>query len=221
MDTHAAHWTTVPTLRGRHVMLEPLHLSHVDGLRTALGNGELSELWYTNVPPPEQTGSYVTAALEMQAKGQALPFVVRNADGGIVGCTRYYDADPIVPRVQIGYTWYAPGVQRTGLNTEAKLLLLDHAFETMGCICVGFETSWFNQASRTAIARLGAKQDGVLRSHRRHADGSVRDTVAFSIIESEWPAVKRNLIHKLKRHDPGQHNPGQHDSTQDDSKGER
>lgn len=210
MDTLASHWTTVPTLRGRHVMLEPLRLSHVDGLRTALGGGELSKLWYTNVPPPEQAGSYVAAALEMQAKGQALPFVVRNAEGAIVGCTRYYDVDPVVPRVQIGYTWYAPSVQRTGLNTEAKLLLLGHAFEAMGCICVGFETSWFNQASRAAIARLGAKQDGVLRNHRRHADGSVRDTVAFSIIESEWPVVKRNLIHKLEQHISRQH----------DSKGE-
>lgn len=201
----ASYWTAVPTLRGRHVMLEPLHISHADRLCHALGNGELSELWYTNVPHPEQAASYVAAALEMQAKGQALPFVVRNAEGTIVGCTRYYDVDPVVPRVQIGYTWYAPSVQRTGLNTEAKLLLLGHAFETMGCICVGFETSWFNHASRAAIARLGAKQDGVLRSHRRHADGSVRDTVAFSILECEWPAVKRNLIHKLEQHISRQH----------------
>ena len=207
---NASHWTTAPTLRGRHVMLEPLRASHADELRAALGNGELSRLWYTNVPAPEQAASYVVAALEMQAKELALPFVVRNADGAVVGCTRYYDMDSVVPRVQIGYTWYAPSVQRTGLNTEAKLLLLGHAFETMGCICVGFETSWFNHASRAAIARLGAKQDGVLRSHRRHADGSVRDTVAFSIIESEWPAVKRNLIHKLEHHTSRQH----------DSKGE-
>jgi N-acetyltransferase len=212
MDTHASHWANVPTLRGRHVMLEPLHLSHAAGLRDALGNGELSRLWYTNVPPPEQAGSYITAALEMQEKRQALPFVVRNADGTVVGCTRYYDVDPVVPRVQIGYTWYAPSVQRTGLNTEAKLLLLGHAFETMGCACVGFETSWFNHASRAAIARLGAKQDGVLRSHRRHADGSVRDTVAFSIIESEWPAVKRNLIHRLEQGAPGLRASEQHDS---------
>jgi len=195
----ASHWKSAPTLRGRHVTLEPLQASHADGLRAALGDGELSRLWYTNVPQPDQAARYVAAALEMQAKGQALPFAVRTPDGTIVGCTRYYDLDPVVPRVQIGYTWYAPSVQRTGLNTEAKLLLLTHAFETMGCICVGFETSWFNHASRTAIARLGAKQDGVLRSHRRHADGSVRDTVAFSIIEPEWPAVRRNLSHKLEQ----------------------
>jgi len=201
MDARASHWTNVPTLHGRHVVLEPLRDSHAGELRVALGNGELARLWYTNVPPPEQVEGYVAAALEMQSRGQALPFAVRDADGDIVGCTRYYDVDPAVPRVQIGYTWYAPRAQRTGLNTEAKLLLLGHAFETMGCICVGFETSWFNHASRAAIARLGAKQDGVLRSHRRHADGSVRDTVAFSIIEPEWAAVKRNLIHRLERHD--------------------
>ncbi|HJR73914.1 MAG TPA: GNAT family protein, partial [Luteimonas sp.] len=108
-----------------------------------------------------------------------------------------YDLDASVPRLSIGYTWYAPKAQRTGVNTEAKLLLLGHAFETLGCVAVAFETSWFNQASRTAIARLGAKQDGVLRGHRRHADGTVRDTVVFSIIDSEWPAVKSNLRYKL------------------------
>lgn len=198
MALSADHWSTTPTLRGEHVTLEPLQMAHCDGLRVALGDGELSRLWYTNVPAPGQVESYVSAALEVQAQGKAMPFVVRDAAGAIVGSTRYYDLDASVPRVQIGYTWYAPSVQRTGLNTEAKLLLLGHAFEAMGSICVGFETSWFNLASRNAIARLGAKQDGILRSHRRHADGSVRDTVAFSIIESEWPAVKRNLVHKLK-----------------------
>ncbi|RPE82030.1 GNAT family N-acetyltransferase [Vulcaniibacterium tengchongense] len=194
-------WSTAPTLRGRHVALEPLRPGHAEGLRAALGDGELSRLWYANVPAPEQAADYVAAALKMQAEGKALAFAVRDAAGAIVGSTRYYDLDPAVPRLQIGYTWYAPRVQRTGLNTEAKLLLLTHAFEALGCICVGFETSWFNQASRAAIARLGAKQDGVLRSHRRHADGSVRDTVAFSILDSEWPAAKRNLIHKLQQHD--------------------
>ncbi len=194
------HWTAVPTLRGQHVALEPLALLHADGLRAALGEGELSRLWYTNVPAPKDVEAYIAAALEVQAQGKVLPFVVRDAAGDIVGSTRFYDLDASVPRLQIGYTWYVPRVQRTGLNTEAKLLLLTHAFEAMGCICVGFETSWFNHASRTAIARLGAKQDGVLRSHRRHADGSVRDTVAFSIIESEWPAVKRNLQHRLEQH---------------------
>jgi RimJ/RimL family protein N-acetyltransferase len=200
MSATTDHWSVAPTLRGQHVTLEPLQSGHCDGLRAALGAGELSRLWYTNVPAPEQVESYISAALDMQAQGKAMPFAVRDAGGDIVGCTRYYDLDATVPRVQIGYTWYAPSVQRTGLNTEAKLLLLGHAFEAMGSICVGFETSWFNLASRNAIARLGAKQDGILRSHRRHADGSVRDTVAFSIVESEWPAVKRNLNHRLEQH---------------------
>ena len=197
------HWRYVPSLRGRHVVLEPLRVDHAGGLRAALGDGELSRLWYTNVPAPADVESYIAGALDMQAQGKALSFAVHDGEGEVVGCTRFYDLDPAVPRVQIGYTFYAPRVQRTGLNTQAKLLLLTHAFETMGCICVGFETSWFNHASRTAIARLGAKQDGVIRSHRRHADGSVRDTVAFSIIESEWPAVKRNLLYRLEQHEQG------------------
>ncbi|MFC3552195.1 GNAT family N-acetyltransferase [Lysobacter cavernae] len=198
MTNDASNWTATPTLSGDHVALEPLQPAHADGLRAALDDGELSRLWYTNVPAPTQVDDYIAAALDMQAQGTAQSFVVRDGDGTIVGSTRFYDLDATVPRVQIGYTWYAPRVQRSGLNTEAKLLLLTHAFEALGCICVGFETSWFNHASRTAIARLGAKQDGVLRSHRRHADGSVRDTVVFSIIGSEWPAVKRNLMHKLQ-----------------------
>jgi len=203
MSANADHWSTVPSLRGEHVVLEPLRPDHATALRVALGEGELSRLWYTNVPAPKDVESYIASALEMQSQGKALAFAVHDAKGEIVGCTRFYDLDPTVPRVQIGYTFYAPRVQRTGLNTQAKLLLLTHAFETMGCICVGFETSWFNHASRTAIARLGAKQDGIIRSHRRHADGSVRDTVAFSIIESEWPAVKRNLLYRLEQHEQG------------------
>lgn len=193
-------WQRVPTLRGEHVMLEQLQISHVEGLKAALGDGELSRCWYTNVPACEGVEQYVQTALEAQNRALVLPFVTRSADGEIVGSTRYYDLDATVPRLSIGYTWYAKQVQRTGVNTEAKLLLLTHAFETLGCIAVAFETSWFNHASRTAIARLGAKQDGVLRNHRRHADGSPRDTVVFSIIEAEWPAVKRNLQYKLDLH---------------------
>jgi len=192
-------WNTPPTLRGGHVALEPLQKNHAEGMRMVLGDGELARIWYTSVPTPDAVEQYVDDALAMQARGEALPLIVRDAQGAIVGSTRYYDLDATIPRLQIGYTWYAPRVQRTGLNTEAKLLLLGHAFETLGCIAVGFETSWFNHASRTAIARLGAKQDGVLRNHRRHADGSPRDTVAFSIIDSEWPAVKRNLQFKLEQ----------------------
>jgi len=195
-----SQWSTVPQLRGEHVALEPLAAAHADGLRAAVQDGELWRLWYTSTPSPETVEAYIDAALDMQASGRALSFVVRDAKGAIVGSTRYYDLDPAVPRLSIGYTWYAKGVQRTGLNTEAKLLLLGHAFETLGCIAVAFETSWFNHASRTAIARLGAKQDGVLRNHRRHGDGSPRDTVVFSIIDGEWAAVKRALQHKLGMH---------------------
>lgn len=199
MDMRDNAWTTSPRLVGRHVALEPLSPDHAGGLRTALGDGELSRCWYTSVPAPGQVDGWIAAALEQQARGGARAFAVLDAAGDVVGSTRYYDMDPAVPRLQIGYTFYAPRAQRTGVNTEAKLLLLGHAFEMLGCICVGFETSWFNQRSRAAIARLGAKQDGVLRSHRRHADGSVRDTVAFSIVGSEWPAVKQNLRERLER----------------------
>lgn len=195
-------WSIPPRLEGRHVALEPLSPAHADGLRTALGDGELSRCWYTHVPAPQDASNYIAAALEKQARGGSWAFAVLDAGGAVVGSTRFYDMDASVPRLQVGYTFYAPRVQRTGVNTEAKLLLLGHAFESMGCICVGFETSWFNQRSRAAIARLGAKQDGVLRSHRRHADGSVRDTVAFSIIASEWQAVKRNLLDRLENGGP-------------------
>ena len=191
----------MPTLRGRHVLLEPLQVGHADGLRRATADGELWRRWYTNVPGPEAVDDYVAAALAMQAGGTAMAFVVRDADGAVVGTTRYYDVDLSVPRLSIGYTWYAQRVHRTGLNTEAKLLLLGHAFESLGCIAVALETSWFNHASRAAIARLGAKQDGVLRNHRRHSDGTVRDTVVFSILDSEWPAVKAHLTGRLAAHE--------------------
>lgn len=194
-------WAAETTLRGQHVVLEPLRTEHADGLRAATSDGELWRSWYTNVPPPKDVEGYIAAALAMQADGEALVFAVRDAAGNLVGATRYYALDATVPRLSVGYTWYAQRVQRSGLNTEAKLLLLAHAFETLGCIAVGFETSWFNQASRIAIARLGAKQDGVLRSHKRHTDGSVRDTVVFSIIASEWPTVKRNLLARLAAHE--------------------
>lgn len=194
-------WQQVPRLEGRHVRLEPLQREHADGLRAALDGDALAALWYTNVPRAADIDGYLDGVFATQAQGRILPFVVRDAAGDIVGSTRFYDLEPGVPRVSIGYTWYAPRVQRTGLNTETKLLLLTHAFETLGCISVVFETSWFNQRSRAAIARLGAKQDGVLRNHRRHADGSPRDTVIFSILDNEWPAVKRNLLSRLAQHE--------------------
>ena len=195
-----AAWQDVPVLRGRHVVLEPLQAAHVPALQEAVADGVLSGCWYTNVPAAEAVERYVAAALQDRVQGVALPFVVRDAGGDVVGSTRFYAMDEAVPRLNIGYTWYHQRVQRTGLNTEAKLMLLRHAFETMGCISVGFETSWFNHASRTAIARLGAKQDGVLRNHKRHADGTPRDTVVFSIIDSEWPAVCSHLQHLLDSH---------------------
>ncbi|KAA8994625.1 GNAT family N-acetyltransferase [Stenotrophomonas cyclobalanopsidis] len=198
--SHADAWATVPTLRGQHVMLEPLQREHVPGLAAALQGSGLDQLWYTQVPSPERAGHYVQAALDVQAEGKVLPFVIRDADGVIVGSTRFYALEPGVPRLSLGYTWYAPRVQRTGVNTEAKLLLLQHAFDTLGCISVVLETSWFNHTSRAAIARLGAKQDGVLRNHTRHADGTPRDTVIFSIIDAEWQGVKRHLQHRLDHH---------------------
>ena len=193
-------WNTVPTLRGQHVTLQPLQMEHVPGLRDALEGSGLDQLWYTQVPSPQQVEHYVQAALQAHAEGKVLPFVIRDAAGDIIGSTRFYDMDASVPKLSLGYTWYTPRVQRTGANTEAKLLLLQHAFESMGCISVVLETSWFNVTSRTAIARLGAKQDGVLRNHKRHADGTPRDTVIFSIIDAEWQGVKRHLQYRLDSH---------------------
>ncbi len=194
-------WQQVPVLTGRHACLEPMSRDHVDGLRDALAGDTLAALWFTQVPKAADVEGYVDAVLAAQADGRVLPFVVRDADGRVVGSTRFYGLEADVPKLSIGYTWYASEVQRTGVNTEAKLLLLTHAFEALGCISVVFETSWFNHRSRAAIARLGAKQDGVLRNHKRHADGSPRDTVVFSIIDSEWPAVKRNLQARLAHHE--------------------
>ena len=196
-----AAWQQVPVLTGRHARLEPMSREHIEGLRAALAGDALATLWFTQVPKAADAEAYVEAVLAAQADGRVLPFVVRDASGRVVGSTRYYGLEADVPKLSIGYTWYAPEVQRTGVNTETKLLLLTHAFETLGCISVVFETSWFNQRSRAAIARLGAKQDGVLRNHKRHADGSPRDTVVFSIIDSEWPAVKRNLQARLAQHE--------------------
>lgn len=199
--SNTTHSLAAPiTLRGRHVSLEPLRPEHADALRAAAADGELWARWYTSVPSPDTVDGYIEAALAQQDAGEVLPFAVRDASGRIVGTTRFYDIDSAVPRVSIGYTWYAQRVQRTGLNTEAKLLLLGHAFESLGCAAVALETSWFNHVSRTAIARLGARQDGVLRNHRRHADGTLRDTVVFSIIDGEWPAVKSNLTARLASH---------------------
>ena len=190
----AARFIEPLTLRGEHATLEPMVREHAEELGAAARDGELHKLWYTSVSDPARMSDYIAAALDMRERLGALPFVVRdNASGSIVGSTRYFNVDPVNRRLEIGHTWYAQRVQRTGVNTECKLLLLTHAFEVLNCIAVEFRTHWFNLASRAAIARLGAKQDGVLRNHQLQADGSRRDTVVFSVIDGEWPAVKRHL----------------------------
>lgn len=196
-----AAWRHPGTLAGAHARLEPMQPSHADAMAEALAGDALSRLWFTNVPTAEAAGRYVAAALQARDEGHALPFVVFDARGALVGSTRCYHYAPEVPTLCIGYTWYVPAAQRTGVNTDAKRLLLAYAFESLGCISVSFETSVHNERSRAAIARLGAKQDGILRSHKRHADGSPRDTVVFSIIDSEWPQVKRNLQARLQQHE--------------------
>jgi N-acetyltransferase len=188
------------TLKGDHATLEPLALTHEEALMRAAADGELWRLWYTGVAAPEKMGTYVATALDMREHLAAMPFVVReNRSGDIVGSTRYFNVDGANRRLEIGHTWYSRRVQRSAINTECKLLLLGHAFETLRCIAVEFRTHWFNHASRAAIARLGAKQDAVLRNHQISPDGSYRDTVVFSIIESEWPAVRRHLRFQLER----------------------
>ncbi len=191
-------FTAPITLSGRHATLEPLAYEHHDGLVEAVRDGALWQLWYTAVPTPEGMRAEIERRLGLQKAGSMLPFAVRSrASGRIAGMTTYMNIDTNNRRVEIGSTWYAKSAQRTPLNTECKLMLLTHAFETLDCIAVEFRTGFFNHASRRAIERLGAKQDGVLRGHQHYADGSLRDTVVFSIIATEWPAVKRHLQFKL------------------------
>jgi N-acetyltransferase len=185
------------TLTGELVTLEPLRPDDHDALVAAASDGRLWELWYTSVPSPETMRADIDRKL---ADPTTLPFVVRRTGSrAVVGMTTYLNAEPEVPRLEIGATWTAASAQRTGVNTESKLLLLSHAFETLGCRAVEFRTHWHNHQSRTAITRLGAKQDGVLRNHRRLPDGSLRDTVVFSILDTEWPAVRNGLRHRLAR----------------------
>ena len=196
----SARFVDPVVLKGRHATLEPLGREHEEGLRRAAADGELWRLWYTSVAQPEKMNEYVATALDMRERLGAMPFVVRDtASGELVGCTRYFNVDAANRRLEIGHTWYAKRAQRTSINTQCKLLLLTHAFEKLRCIAVEFRTHWFNHASREAILRLGAKQDGVLRNHQIGQDGAYRDTVVFSIIESEWPAVKRHLEFQLSR----------------------
>jgi RimJ/RimL family protein N-acetyltransferase len=187
-------------LRDAHVVLEPLQPQHAAELEAAARDGELWKLKVTSVPAPGRAGAYIDAALQAQGAGTMLPFAVREARSGeVVGTTRYYDIDLAVPRLAIGYTWYARRWQKTHLNTACKRLLLQHAFETLHCAAVAFHTDSLNHASQHAIERLGARHEGLLRAHRRRADGSVRDTVCYSILADEWRAVADALDQRLRR----------------------
>jgi RimJ/RimL family protein N-acetyltransferase len=190
-------------LEGRGLRLEPLKDEHQDALGVAAADGRLWELWYTAVPRPEGMGTYVADALKGQRDGHMLPWCVRELAGGaIIGSTRYHDIVPALDRVEIGYTWYAQSRQRTHVNTTCKLLLLAHAFETLGCKVVGLRTDNLNFRSQRAIEGLGARKDGVIRHHGIRRDGSARDTVMYSILSSEWPDVRRHLELRLQRRAP-------------------
>ena len=188
-------------LEGHGVRLEPISAVHADGLRAATVDGNLSDLWFTSVPSPDGVEEYIAEALAGQTAGTMLPFAVRElSSGAVVGSTRYHDIVPDIDRVEIGYTWYAGTWQRSHVNTACKLLLFVHAFETLGCQVVGLRTDNFNFASQRAIVALGAKLDGVLRHHQRRRDGSVRDSMIYSVLATEWPDVKRHLQTRLTRH---------------------
>ncbi|KRE80305.1 amino acid acetyltransferase [Arthrobacter sp. Soil763] len=196
------------TLAGTYVRLEPLSHDHHDGLVEAVRDGELWQLWYTSVPAPDQMAAEIDRRLALQESGSMLPFTTRLLDratggpGRIIGMTSYMNIDAATPRVEIGSTWNAASAHGSGSNPDSKLLLLRHAFETLGCPAVEFRTHWLNHQSREAIARLGAKQDGVLRSHTRSSDGALRDTVVFSILAQEWPMVRNGLEARLARPRP-------------------
>jgi RimJ/RimL family protein N-acetyltransferase len=190
-------WLEPVTLSGPHARLEPLSHTHLAGLTEAVKDGELWKLWYTAIPNPEDMTKEIDRRLGLQATGAMLPFTVFDAGGQIAGMSTYMNADAANRRVEIGSTWYAKRVQRTSLNTQCKLLLLTHAFDKLDCIAVEFRTHFFNHQSRRGIERLGAKQDGILRNHQIAANGTLRDTVVFSIIASEWPTAKAHLTFQL------------------------
>jgi len=193
-------WLEPVTLRSARVTLEPLAQRHCADLIAAVQDGELWKLWYTSIPPPESMAAEIDRRVGLQAAGSMLPFaVIDNAAGKAVGMTTYMNADAANKRVEIGSTWYRKAVQRTDLNTSCKLLLLAYAFETLGCIAVEFRTHFFNHQSRRGIERLGAKLDGILRSHQVAPDGTLRDTCVYSIIAAEWPTAKAHLAFLLSR----------------------
>jgi RimJ/RimL family protein N-acetyltransferase len=191
------------TLEGHGLQLEPLAVEHEEALRAAASDGELWKLWYTAIPDRDKVAAYIATALAGQQQGHMLPWVVRDQRSGtIVGTTRYHDIIAEVDRVEIGYTWYGSSWQRTHVNTACKLLLFAHAFETLGCKVVGLRTDNFNFRSQRAIEALGAKKDGVIRHHHLRRNGTVRDSVMYSVLAQEWPDVKRHLLFRLERHRP-------------------
>ena len=192
-------WPDDVTLTGTHVTLEPLAPSHCDDLARAAADGDLHRLWYTAIPAPDQVGAEISRRRALRDRGTMLPFAVLDAAGRAVGMTTYMNIDPDLPRVEIGSTWIAKSAQRGALNTEAKLLLLRHAFEDLCCVAVEFRTHVINHQSRRAIERLGAKPDGILRNHMRMANGSLRDTAVYSILNSEWPMVAAHLAWQMER----------------------
>ncbi|QTN24007.1 GNAT family N-acetyltransferase [Rhizobacter sp. AJA081-3] len=188
------------TLERAPVRLVPLGLEHEDGLRHAAADGALWNLRFTSVPEPQHTRAYIETALQGRAQGHRFAFAVLDAAGGeVIGCTSYHDIVPAVERLEIGWTWYAASRQRSAVNTTAKLLLMQHAFETLGAQLVGWRTDNYNFASQRAIERLGARKDGVLRHHALRRDGTVRDTVMYSLAAGEWPEVKAHLLWQLTR----------------------
>jgi RimJ/RimL family protein N-acetyltransferase len=196
-------WLRPVALRGSRASLVPLNHGHANDLVEALRDGELWRLWYTSIPSPDKLGDFIDGRLSGHAKGTVLPFaVVDNATGKAVGMTNYLNIDPDHRRVEIGGTWYRKSVQRSEVNTQCKLLLLEHAFDTQRCIAVEFRTHFFNQQSRRGIERLGAKLDGILRSHQVAENGTLRDTCVYSIIASEWPTVKAHLTWQMERPRP-------------------
>lgn len=190
---------TPVTLGGQHVRLEPLQLDHLSGLQAAARDGELWQLWYTTVPTPEGMQAEIERRLGLHAKGTMLPFTVLDAAGRVAGMTTYMNIDSVNRRVEIGSTWTAASHQRSGLNTEAKFLLLAHAFESLDCIAVEFRTHRLNAQSRRAIERLGAQLDGILRAHIRSPDGTLRDTAVYSITAAEWPTIKTHLLWQMNK----------------------
>jgi N-acetyltransferase len=187
-------WIEPVVLLGKHATLEPMQPRHVEGLKAAARDGQLWKLWYTSIPNPEQTEQYVEHALMRRDQYAEMPYVIHeHKTNKVIGSTRFMNVDETNQRLEIGHSWYAQSYQRTAMNTECKLLLLTHAFEQLSAIAVEFRTHWMNHASRKAIERLGARQDGILRNHQKSPDGAYRDTVVFSIIDSEWLMVKKHL----------------------------